>query len=151
MFPPPPFPLCINLRESTASASRGATLGARIDRDISLIMPPSFMCPLRTQTAQSDGTNRRASTLAFLAALRLVFRLRMSRNLNCTYGAISLAPRANFTHAMRAFHLRLRRNITAQFCKMLQKCAIKKARSRVPFFRCSSIICFLRRFLPLHR
>ena len=23
---------------------------------------------------------------------------------NCTYGAISLAPRANFTHAMRAFN-----------------------------------------------
>ena len=39
---------------------------------------PSFVCQLRTHTAQSDGTTRRASTLAFLAALRLVFRLRMS-------------------------------------------------------------------------
>ena len=32
-------------------------------------VPPSFVCQLRTQTAQSDGTNRRASTLAFLAAV----------------------------------------------------------------------------------
>ncbi len=39
-------------------------------------VPPSFVCKLRTQTAQSDGTKHRASTLAFLAALRLVFRIR---------------------------------------------------------------------------
>ena len=65
VFPPPPFPLCINLREPTASASRGATLGTRIDRDISFIMPPSFVCQLRTQTAQSDGTNRQARRSLF--------------------------------------------------------------------------------------
>ena len=53
MFPPPPFPLCINLREPTASASRGATLGARIDKYRSLIMPLRFVRQLRTQTAQS--------------------------------------------------------------------------------------------------
>ena len=41
-------------------------------------VPPSFVRRLRTHTAQSDDTTRRASTLAFLAALRLVFRLRMS-------------------------------------------------------------------------
>ena len=34
--PTPPFPL---EREPTASAPRGATLGTRIDRDISLLMP----------------------------------------------------------------------------------------------------------------
>ena len=53
VFPPPPFPLCINLREPTASAPRGATLGARIDRGISLLMPLRFVRQLRTQTAQS--------------------------------------------------------------------------------------------------
>ena len=40
---------------------------------------PSFVCQLRIQTAQSDGTKRRASTLAFLAALRLVFRIRTNK------------------------------------------------------------------------
>ena len=60
MFPLPSFPLCTSLREPTTSAPRGATLGARIDRGISLIMSPSFVCQLRTQTAQSDGTNRQA-------------------------------------------------------------------------------------------
>ena len=39
MFPPPPFPLCINLREPTASALRGATLGARIKKYRSSLMP----------------------------------------------------------------------------------------------------------------
>ena len=53
MFPPPPFPLCINLREPTASALRGATPGARIDKYRSLIMPLRFVRQLRTQTAQS--------------------------------------------------------------------------------------------------
>ena len=53
VFPLPPFPLCIYLREPTASASRGATLSARIDRGISLIMPLRFVRQLRTQTAQS--------------------------------------------------------------------------------------------------
>ena len=36
VFPLPPFPL---KRESTASAPRGDTLNARIERDISLLMP----------------------------------------------------------------------------------------------------------------
>ena len=53
VFPLPPFPLCINLREPTASASRGATLGARIDKYRLLIMPLRFVRQLRTQTAQS--------------------------------------------------------------------------------------------------
>ena len=39
MFPPPPFPLCINLREPTASAPRGATLSTHIEKYRSLIMP----------------------------------------------------------------------------------------------------------------
>ena len=41
------------LREPTASALRGATLGARIDKYRSLIMPLRFVRQLRTQTAQS--------------------------------------------------------------------------------------------------
>ena len=53
VFPPPPFPL---EREPTASAPRGDTLGTRIDRDISLIMPPSLVRRLRSNMAQSDGT-----------------------------------------------------------------------------------------------
>ena len=53
MFPLPPFPLCTSLREPTASAPRGATLGTRINRDIFLIMPLRFVRQLRTQTAQS--------------------------------------------------------------------------------------------------
>ena len=53
VFPPPPFPL---EREPTASAPRGDTLGSRIDRDISLIMPPSLVRRLRSNMAQSDGT-----------------------------------------------------------------------------------------------
>ena len=60
--PTPPFPL---KREPTATAQRGTTVNARIDRDISLIMPPSFVCQLRTQTAQSDGTNRQARRSLF--------------------------------------------------------------------------------------
>ena len=57
---PTAVPPLHTLREPTASATRGAILGTRIDRDISLIMPPSFVCQLRTQTTQSDGTNRQA-------------------------------------------------------------------------------------------
>ena len=69
VFSPSPFPL---KREPTATAPRGdnanaidfvtiasslrATSSARIDRDISLIMPPSFMRRLRNNMAQSDGT-----------------------------------------------------------------------------------------------
>ena len=34
----------------------GETVGTRIDRDNSLIMPPSFVRQLRNNTAQSDGT-----------------------------------------------------------------------------------------------
>ena len=56
VFPLPPFPLFANLREPTASAPRGDTLGTRIDRDISLLMPPSFVRRLRNNMAQSDGT-----------------------------------------------------------------------------------------------
>ena len=59
--------------------SRGETVGTRIDRDISLIMPPSFVRQLRNNTAQSDGTTVKLGA-HILAALRLVFRL-----LSCTY------------------------------------------------------------------
>ena len=50
---PTAVPPLHTLRESTASALRGATLSTRIDRDISLIMPLRFVRQLRTQTAQS--------------------------------------------------------------------------------------------------
>ena len=68
--PQPPFPLFANLREPTASAPRGDTLGSRIDRDISLIMPPSFVRRLRNNMAQSDGTTVKlgAPRLAAVAA-----------------------------------------------------------------------------------
>ena len=62
---PTAVPPLHSLREPTASAPRGATLGTRINRDISLIMSPSFVCQLRTQTAQSDGTNRQARRSLF--------------------------------------------------------------------------------------
>ena len=39
MFPLPPFPLCIILREPTASAPRGATLGTRIEKYLPLVIP----------------------------------------------------------------------------------------------------------------
>ena len=39
--------------EPTTSAPRGATLGARINKDISLLVPLRFVRQLRTQTAQS--------------------------------------------------------------------------------------------------
>ncbi len=39
VFPPPSFPLCMNLREPTTSAPRGATLGARIERYRPFVMP----------------------------------------------------------------------------------------------------------------
>ncbi len=38
----------------------GETVGTRIDRDNSLVMPPSFVRQLRNNTAQSDGTVRQA-------------------------------------------------------------------------------------------
>ena len=38
VFPLPSFPLCINLREPTTSALRGATLGARIKKYRPLVM-----------------------------------------------------------------------------------------------------------------
>ncbi len=50
---PTAVPPLHTLREPTASASRGATLGSRIDRGISLIMSLRFVRQLRTQTAQS--------------------------------------------------------------------------------------------------
>ena len=52
----------------------GETVGTRIDRGNSLIMPPSFVCQLRNNTAQSDGTTVKLGA-QILAALRLVFRL----------------------------------------------------------------------------
>ena len=60
------------------ASSLHATNGGRVVGNTNRLkaVSPSFVCQLRTQTAQSDGTKRRASTLAFLAALRLVFRLR---------------------------------------------------------------------------
>ena len=50
--------------------SRGETVGTRIDRDNSLIMPPSFVRRLRNNTAQSDGTTVKLGAY-ILAALRL--------------------------------------------------------------------------------
>ena len=58
----------------TIASSLLATSGTRIDRDISLIMPPSFVRQLRNNTAQSDGTTVKLGA-QILAALRLVFRL----------------------------------------------------------------------------
>ena len=81
-----PFLTCFPYRRSpsayfegpTASASRGATLSTRIDRDISLIMPLRFVRQLRTQTAQSLVLSVKLG-VRFLAALRLAFRLRRDR------------------------------------------------------------------------
>ena len=52
----------------------GETIGTRIDRDNSLIMPPPFVRQLRNNTAQSDGTTVKLST-HILAALRLAPRI----------------------------------------------------------------------------
>ena len=72
VFPPSPFPL---KREPTASAPRGDTLGTRIDRDISLVMPLRLRGGYATEChAFSYYTS--SSALHFLAALRLVFCLR---------------------------------------------------------------------------
>ena len=40
----------------TIASSLLATSGTRIDRDNSLVMPPSFVRRLRNNTTQSDGT-----------------------------------------------------------------------------------------------
>ena len=50
---PIPFPLCAMLEGTHGTAPQGATLGTRIDRDISLIMPLRFVRRLRNNTAQS--------------------------------------------------------------------------------------------------
>ena len=50
---PIPFPLCAMLEGTHGTAPQGATLGTRIDRDISLIMPLRFVRQLRNNTAQS--------------------------------------------------------------------------------------------------
>ena len=50
--------------------SRGETVGTRIDKGISHIMPPSFVRRLRNNTAQSDGTTVKLGA-HILAALRL--------------------------------------------------------------------------------
>ena len=73
---PTAVPPLHTMREPTASASRGATLGSRIDRDISLLMPLRFVRQLRTQTAQSLVLSVKLGA-RFLAALRLAFRLRI--------------------------------------------------------------------------
>ena len=73
---PTAVPPLHTLREPTTSAPRGATLGSRIDRDISLLMPLRFVRQLRTQTAQSLVLSVKLGA-RFLAALRLVFRLRI--------------------------------------------------------------------------
>ena len=52
----------------------GETIGTRIDRGNSLIVPPSFVRQLRNNMAQSDGTTVKLGA-HILAALRLVFRL----------------------------------------------------------------------------
>ena len=57
----------------TIASSLCATSSTRIDRDNSLIMPPSFVRQLRNNTAQSDGTTVKLGA-QILAALRLVFR-----------------------------------------------------------------------------
>ena len=48
-----PFPLCTSFEGTHGTAPRGDTLGTRIDRDISLVMPLRFMRRLRNNTAQS--------------------------------------------------------------------------------------------------
>ena len=104
VFPPPPFPL---EREPTASAPRGDTLGTRIDRDISLIMPPSFVRRLRNNMAQSDGTTvklgarygRRLATPIPSSNRHMpcIRTLRINQNLrNCT--------KCNITHSLHAYH-----------------------------------------------
>mgnify|MGYP004642228023 CR=1 FL=1 len=104
VFPQPPFPL---KREPTASAPRGDTLGSRIDRDISLIMPPSFVRRLRNNMAQSDGTTvklgarygRRLATPIPSSNRHMpcIRTLRINQNLrNCT--------ECNITHALHAYH-----------------------------------------------
>ena len=50
---PIPFPLCTSFEGTHGTAPRGDTLGTRIDRDISLIMPLRFVRRLRNNTAQS--------------------------------------------------------------------------------------------------
>ena len=48
-----PFPLCALLEGTHGTAPQGATLGTRIDRGISLIMPLRFVRRLRNNKAQS--------------------------------------------------------------------------------------------------
>ena len=50
---PIPFPLCTSFEGTHGTAPRGGTLGTRIDRGISLIMPLRFVRQLRNNTAQS--------------------------------------------------------------------------------------------------
>ncbi len=57
--------------------SRGE-VGTRIDKYRSLVMPLRFVRQLRTQTAQSLVLHVKLGA-PFLAALRLVFRLRISK------------------------------------------------------------------------
>ena len=54
----------------TIASSLLATSGTRIDRDNSLVMPPSFVRQLRNNTAQSDGATVKlgAHILAAVAA-----------------------------------------------------------------------------------
>ena len=77
VFPPPPFPL---EREPTASASRGDTLGSRIDRDVSLIMPLRFMRQAWPTTRRSRLYFSSSSALQGSPPLRLEIRLRIVGN-----------------------------------------------------------------------
>ena len=53
VFPPFRSPLYTSFEGTHGTAPQGATLGTRIDRDISLIMPLRFVRRLRNNTAQS--------------------------------------------------------------------------------------------------
>ncbi len=74
VFPQPPFPLCVTLREPTVSAPRWDTLSTHIDKYRPLVMPLRFVRRLRNRMAQSLVLSVKFG-VRLLAALRLVFRL----------------------------------------------------------------------------
>ena len=83
-FPPPSsrvsptvVPPLHSLREPTTSAPRGATLGARIKRYRSLVMP--LVHGRKNPHSPAHLYLSSSSTLATVAALRLQFRLRNHR------------------------------------------------------------------------
>ncbi len=73
VFPLPPFPLCINLREPTASALRGATLSTHIEKYRPLVI--SLVHGRKKITLARSLVLSVKFGVRFLAALRLAFRL----------------------------------------------------------------------------